>query len=209
MEFLAKTLGVLASISLVPFIILNFLAGIVGGIWLIVMGQWMLAVLALITVFIMPMVFGIILLPTMPLAMLMFYLKEKNKLFWMSVVAWINLTIVQVVMIIWAYIVFVAAILLSGDTNVIPYLLVGYAVATGPIASMAKNEGPDATASHMGAWLVQVSYVILSIFYFLDIVPFALPILLLLAFLIASYLLKVANLYAKAEKEYDTRMGDI
>ena len=197
MKVIGGIFGAIAVILITPFIILNFLAGIIGGIWLLILGEWSLVFFSIIASIILPMIFGIVLLPTLPLAYLMDLFYRKKRIFLMNIFAWINLSFVQIVMIIWTHIVFISMLILSEEVNIIPYFLMGYAVATGPIAYMAKQEGPDATGSYAGVLLVQVSYIIFVVFYFLNILPYALPIIFLLALLMAGFLMGVANIQIK------------
>jgi hypothetical protein len=56
----------------------------------------------------------------------------------------------------------------SAGTNLFPYIFYGYSVATAPFTYMAQHEDEDAIGTWIGLWLIQISYILLGIFNYLD-----------------------------------------
>lgn len=202
MDTLSKTVNGLLAISLVPFVILNFASGIVGGVWLLFLGEWLLVVQVILLSIFVPFAQTILLLPTIPIGMLTIYFFDKSRMFIGGTLAFINMFYVQAIGLGWAILVFLGMLTLANGGS-FPYLLLGYSMAAGPYSYMASKEGPDALGSFVAVWLVQFTYVTLVLFYYLGILPLALPLIVIVTIVIEIWLVKMALMVHEAEQERD------
>lgn len=153
----------LLGLSLATLWIINFFAGIVGGIWLIVLGNIWFVVIAVVITFIMPYAFSLAMLPSLLLAPLITKAVEKENRFFTALLGLLMGGYNNFLLAFWATYVF-GFVVLSNDLPLIPALLFGYAITMGPISSMARGEGPDAgTGTTFGVLFVQISYFILAV----------------------------------------------
>ncbi len=185
-------LGAFVGTSLIPIIVLNFAAGIIGGIWLIILNQWQFLIYGLIASFIMPFVYSIIISPTLLLAPLIVKLHDKGARI-SYVFAWFNMFFTHAVILAWIFSIGSIAIGVAEtySQNFWPYLLFGYSIANSPLKYMAKGEGPNAGAgTHSTLYLAQISYLILVIFFIFNISQLALPFILLITLAIEIYQLR-------------------
>jgi len=68
---------------MVPVMVINYFGGVVGGIWLLFLGQWKLVVFGLVGVALLHFAVSLLLMVSMPLGMLGIYLhKRGNILYW-------------------------------------------------------------------------------------------------------------------------------
>ncbi|HBC29662.1 MAG TPA: hypothetical protein DC024_00235 [Clostridiales bacterium] len=105
-----------------------------------------------------------------------------------------NLLISCVTIVAWVMLAFFFMMMYTDRTGVsmVPLLLYGYSVTTGPFIYMASKESDDSKASKIGVYLAQISYVILAILFFFDAMRLSLPIIIALIILLQIYLLKSA-----------------
>jgi len=74
----------LLSLIAVPIRLMNYFAGIVGGIWLLIIGEWRLVVLGLVALLIMHWVVSILLMVNLPfLALALNWEKKRNPLWYL------------------------------------------------------------------------------------------------------------------------------
>ena len=155
-------------------LVLNLLyifGGIVGGIWLLIVGEWKLLLLTFITSLIIPFVYSIITMPFSYLLMLpVGYFKERKRKMPLIILGSMNLLISCVTIVAWVMLAFFFMMMYTDRTGVsmVPLLLYGYSVTTGPFIYMASKESDDSKASKIGVYLAQISYVILAILFFFD-----------------------------------------
>jgi hypothetical protein len=145
-------LGVISVLSL-PVMLLNFGGGIVGGIWLLILGNWALLGLGLLSMFISSIGLSLALAPG-----LLFsgpgVLALGRKRYVIGCIALLlgNLW-TFVVMTVWCvgsfYVVFRSYY--TGG-SIWPYLLWAYGMATGPWTYMAAREGQDSIGSSLSAF---------------------------------------------------------
>lgn len=204
MEFFSKIINGLVATSLIPFIALNFLGGLVGGVWLLFMGEWRLVGSGILLLIFASFLHSIVLIPTLPLTALFAYLLGKGQKVLAGITAFVSMLYVQAVGLIWTIAIFLVMVSYGQDTHLLPYLLFGYSLATGPYSYMASKEGGDATASHMAVWLVQFAYVLFFLFYYLNILPYALPIILIVTLLVELWLLKLAFMIHELETQHES-----
>jgi len=120
--------------------VLNGVGGIAGAIWLIWLGDWRIVAAGFAALVVSSMLIGFALLPATALALPgMWALDRGRKLLFCFFAAVSNLWMTAV-MIAWC----VAAFVIIGSYahhTLYPYLLWGYAVATGPWVVAAAQEG--------------------------------------------------------------------
>ena len=191
----------LIGISFVPIVALNILGGIGGAIWLLVLGEWKLVLIAVLVSIAFPFAYSVIMLVQVPLSALMHHFKDKNRKLALTI-GFVNMLIGHAVNLVWLVLVFYLALHYSEGQNVIPYLLFGWEVAVSPFQYMATKEPPDNIGTYVAVYLLQISYLILAIFYFLGILPLGLLVIILITLATEVYLLRIVSEELKACSGY-------
>ncbi len=185
-------LATIISLLSIPVTLLNFGGGIIGGIWLAVLGKWGLLGIGVASMFISSFGLGLILMPGMLFAMPGALALERGKYVVGILCLLAGNLWTFVVMTVWSvgcfYVVFNNYY--NGDGSVWPYLLGAYSMATGPWTYMAARGGRDETGSTMGAFGACVGAIaIMGIILFQDhpsivdaAIAFCIPILIVLIF---------------------------
>ncbi|MGB7060734.1 MAG: hypothetical protein WBF13_00090 [Candidatus Zixiibacteriota bacterium] len=168
----------------IPIILLNFLGGIVAGIWLLFLGEWELVLAAFVVALIAPYAYSIITLFQIPLMAVISHAISRNRKHLALTVGFISTLIAHVIILFYVFYVVNIATQISvlNNLNIVALLLLGYGVATGPFSFMASKEGPEAYASFLAVFVSQVSYIICAVAYLLDYSAIALPIISLIVF---------------------------
>ena len=191
-----KVIERIVLVSFIPITFMSIFGGVVGGIWLLTLGEWKLVVLALIVDFAFPFIVApiIFLLITTPMMALVNRLEKENKKTASMIVGWLNLFINHMLYLAWVFIVFVYMLTYATerDHNVIPYLLFGWEVAVGPFQYMASKGSSAEIASQATSYLNEVAYLILFLFYLLNISSLALPVIFLIMFIIEVFIINTA-----------------
>jgi hypothetical protein len=191
-----KIIETIILVSFIPITFMSIFGGVVGGIWLLTLGEWKLVVLALIVDFAFPFIVApiIFLLITAPMMALVNRLEKENKKTASMIAGWLNLFINHILYLAWVFIVFVYMLTYATgrDHNVIPYLLFGWEVAVGPFQYMASKGSSAEIASQATSYLNEVAYLILFLFYLLNISSLALPVIFLIIFIIEVFIINTA-----------------
>lgn len=146
-------IAAIISVLSIPVMLLNFGGGIVGGIWLAIIGNWGLIGLGIISMFVSSFFLGLILAPGLvfnaPAAMAF----QRGKQVIGSLCALLGNLYTFAVMTVWCvgcfYVVFQSY---YRGGSFWPYLLWAYGMATGPWTYMAAREGPDSIGSSLSAF---------------------------------------------------------
>jgi len=153
------------------FFFLNVFAGIIGGVWLLLEGEWRIVIGGFIASLVMPFTFigDILWLPSLGLITLMSKFDDK-KCLWL-ILGFINSIYQSLIFSLWVVPVFF--IFNAGLGNFVEYseslfisipkALLGYSVAVLPIAYMASYDPPDAIGAHSKRFLAQVEYILLFV----------------------------------------------
>jgi hypothetical protein len=132
----------LIAVLVLPLMLLNFLGGIVGAIWLMFLGEWGALGIALIATIFGAMVCGFALMPGMLVtapAMLM-YEKGGAARIASYPLMFVGLLWTFAVMSGWALFWFAYFLKRADASSLVPMLLIAFSVATGPWAYMAQKE---------------------------------------------------------------------
>jgi hypothetical protein len=166
------------SLLVLPIAILNFAGGIIGGIWLAVLGQWSLVGIGLAAAVLSPMLLSLLLMPGMlfaaPAALAMGKWHHVIGILFGAIAAlWTNAVIVA-----WCVVIFIFVIEHFKIGSIWPYLLWAYSVSTCPWTYMASREvlsDPNSTspitaffaclggAAMMGTYLLMTSPTIYAV----------------------------------------------
>lgn len=142
-----------------PIILLNMFGGIVGGIWLAVLGKWELIGIGILLMLISRLMLPILMIPGLPIAGISIYFYEKKSflrhLFGFISQLYTNILIVATC--VFAF--FVCSSFYTGDIGVgyIPYLLWSWVMALGPWQFFASKE-PDNEFSAITLFSASVFY---------------------------------------------------
>jgi len=159
--------NVLKSFAYIPvalFWVLNAFGGLIGGLWLIMVGDWEVVALAFIAAIVYPFVYSILSMITQfPLATLGSFLLKKGWKIVAYPTFYISILITDLIALIWIFWSY-GYVLDSGDsTNIIPFLLVAYSLVVSPYTYMAKGEDPDPVGTNTALIFISISAVIYGI----------------------------------------------
>ena len=175
MRTLIGTIALAAfGIFFLSFLMLNMWGGVVGGVWLAVLGEWLLIVYGVLLIIVMPWAWTIANLPGMWLAGLGFILIERSATSSRSFVALVGFVIAAWgagLDVLWVYFVFVEFSAQIDQESAIPYLLWGYSTTMAPLGFMASKEQPATIGLSLGVLLAALAYGVLVFLYALDCPP--------------------------------------
>ena len=190
----------LATITLFPLIILNAFAGITGLIWLLILGEWKLVLIALVFYFFISWLLSFVLLIPMPFSYLgIHFLKKSN--FLSSLFMFLGLLLTSVITSGWVLLV-LSSVFINAQENglsVVPLLLGGYALAVGPFMKMARGEDKDSVGTYLTVYITQITYIISTLFIIFKLNFLVIPVALLLALIADIYLLRLGHSIQKVE----------
>lgn len=125
-----------------PIVLLNWLGGIVGGVWLLLDGNAHLAILGLLFLFLETMVLSIFLMPGLGLVALGVKLYEKHHRYSGHLLMGLNCVYNVFFILIATYFIFEVVLNNWSIGSIVPVLLLAYTLAAGPWTYMAAHE-PD------------------------------------------------------------------
>jgi hypothetical protein len=147
------------------FVILTCVAGFGGGIWLAVLGHWLLLPAGVLMSVAMPYVYFLASLPKMATIPRLIQQTENEKKVKVAFFGFINAAFDYTLIAVWALLVFGA--LMNRDLDLDPashpFFLWGYAVLMAPLVFMAKKEGSNAIGSISGLTFALLGYAGLAI----------------------------------------------
>jgi|BioPla2DNA2_1021312.scaffolds.fasta_scaffold36180_2 hypothetical protein len=175
---------------------LNYFGGIVGAVWLIFTGEWKYVLFTFLFSLFIPTLYSIVIMPfNFIFGLAIDFFTDKQRKIPVIIIGAISIILNNLIELFWVFLVFLFVI---GRANIVgvsvfPYLLYGYALATGPFNYMASKEPKDSIGTHISVYFIEISYVILSVLFLADGLAFAIPILLIITILFLSFLLKLTS----------------
>jgi hypothetical protein len=170
---------------ILPLFLLNF-AGLVGGAWLLGLGQWKIVVAYGLGSLVATFFLGIFLLPSAGLSALSGVLLQRKWRFLAWILASANIIYCALVIATWCFGMFSEIVSLHEAGPLLPYLLFGYGVTVGPWTYLASNDSD-------GSMLI-VFFAVIGVVAMMVVREFALGVSLLLAFglpLVAGVILQI------------------
>lgn len=150
------------AVLILPIMILNFFAGIVGGVWLAVEGEWSLIGYGLAITVGGAFAASILLLPGIVLAAPAVAATERGNIRIASFFGVLSLLYTYFIMGAWAIFVF---IWFAGETKyTIPCLLWSYSTATATWSYLAQKEASSNEYSAISAFFHQIGCIALMIY---------------------------------------------
>ncbi len=143
----------------VPIILLNVAGGIVGGIWLAILGEWRLIGIGVLLLFTSHWILSILMMPSIPIAVIATYFYERKNplghLFGFISQFYTNILIVCTCVLAF----FICSSFYTGDIDLgyVPYLLWSWGMALGPWQFFASKE-PDNEFSAITLFSASVFY---------------------------------------------------
>jgi len=159
------------SIIVMPLIILNIFSGIVGGIWLAIIGQWKLIIAGLLLSIVMPYIYAIVSLPGIGLSVVAVSAGEKGSKLGVLILSFLSSIYDYALLSVWSLFVLLFFIQRMESGSFIPYLLWAYSTVMAPLGFMASKEPPDSTGTSLGLFFVEICFIVLAILWILSI-PF-------------------------------------
>jgi hypothetical protein len=151
---------------IVFYVLFNFFAGIIGGIWLAILGQWGLIVSGVIYSIFMPWAYTIAMLPGFLFAMPIMYFKGKS-LILEIIFALIASLYSNAIMVGWSFVVFYLFVI-TQEGNPIALFLWGYSTMLAPLSYMASKEDPNNYGASLGLLLAMISFIACAIIWYLQ-----------------------------------------
>jgi len=164
---LAATVGT-ATISIIAtiVIVLNFLSGIVGGIWLAILGHWGSIGIGFGLGIAMPWIWTIASLPAMGLSFVLAFFAEKGSKTFTGILGFLTSIYNNALLALWVIWVFGFFMARADSRSFIPYLLWGYSTMMAPLSYMASKEPPESMGTTLGVFFAQLCYLIWVLFFF-------------------------------------------
>jgi len=138
MSKIAITISVLTA----PLVLLNLLSGLIGGVWLIVLGEWGDALWAIVVSYFSTYLISLILM--IPLAILLPTTFLLNKGFIGKVLSFpfqlLSGISTWLIVGFWGLFVFYTALGAVGNNPAMPYLLIAYGISVGTWGFMSSKE---------------------------------------------------------------------
>jgi len=178
----------------VPIMILNIAGGIVGGIWLAILGEWKLIVIGVLLVFTSHLILSILMMPSLPIAGIAAYFYERKNplghLFGFISQLYTNILIIGTC--VFAF--FICSSFYAGDIgfSYIPYLLWSWGMALGPWQFFASKE-PDNEFSAITLFSASVFYFLFLTSIFIS--PFLGLIIIVIFGVVQLIVLPIFNMY--------------
>jgi len=135
---------------LVPILLLDFLGGIIGFIWLATMGEWGIIIGGIIYMVIGAFVVSLLLIPSLILVAPIAYFAKKENIVGIAFFGLLSVSYVAVIIYFtcaWIFQAYTGSI--PAGNSILPYLLWSYSIATAPWAYMASKEDKEATGTFM------------------------------------------------------------
>ena len=123
-----------------PIMILNALAGIASFIWLLVLGQWPIAVLGALVLALAPLPIGLVLLGGLAFGLPAIALVNKKYYAMAFPFALLAQLYTFAIMTTWSFTVIRYGLHITSNTNYVPMLLGMYSVCIGPWAYLGEKE---------------------------------------------------------------------
>lgn len=146
------------SLATTAIFAINFLSGIVGGIWLLLAGGWALILQGIIMGIIMPYVFSIVSAPTF--LIVPFAEKLKNNKIALAIVLFFASIFNYGPLLLWVNFVFYKFV----SNNQFPFIaliLAGYATVMSPLSYMTSHENEGGLGTTLGLLYAQLCYLFL------------------------------------------------
>lgn len=140
-------MGALFTALAIPFMLLNMLGGIVGGVWLAILGQWAVIGWGVVAMIAAPFGLSIALMPSMIFGAPALWLEKRNQVFVASIFVFLSVLYMHAVIAIWCVAVTYFVDRYHDGSNMIPWLLWAYTVALAPLSYLAQK---DQGTTHAG-----------------------------------------------------------
>ena len=163
--------SVLISIVMTTLLTVNFLAGIVGGVWLAVKGEWGSIGLGIVLAVIMPTTWILASLPSIGLTLLIGLFVDRDSHTFTAIFGFLNSVYEYILIALWVSFVFSLFIGRGSSATHVPYLLWGYSSMMAPLIYMSSKENPEDTATSLGLICAQLFFLILTFFWFFGAYP--------------------------------------
>jgi hypothetical protein len=137
-------MAALILLIVLPLMVLNFLGGMVSGVWLMILGDWGTFFFGLGYMFAGAFILSFFMLPVILLAMPAAAAGQRSAALGFALAMPALLWTYGLVAVSCAYIF--SAVVSQAENVLVPYLLWGYAVALAPWTFMASKEGRDGYA---------------------------------------------------------------
>jgi len=156
----------LSTLLAIPLMLMNFLGGILSGIWLAFIGEFSIIGIGLLVGLFGRFPIYIALMPGFLFPLLIAKLIKRDHHIRLGIILSIPATLFTVmVMVGWCYLVFSSAFTLAAERHPIPILLWSYSVATSPWSYMAFEDERlgkvEASTTYSNTYFISLAYLLM------------------------------------------------
>lgn len=191
---LEKIIGLLT----IPIFFLNMLGGIIGGIWLAILGEWKLIGIGIFLLFTSHWILSLFMLLSMPIAGLAVYFYGKNSLLGALFGFFSQLYTNMLIVATCAFAFWLCSAYYIGDIGLgyVPYLLWSWGMALGPWYFFASKE-PDNEFSAITIFSASVFYFLFLTSLFVS--PYLGAIIIVIFGVVQLIVLPIFNMYVASK----------
>jgi hypothetical protein len=176
------------------FVVLTCIAGFGGGIWLALLGHWLLLPVGILISVAMPYVYFLISLPKMATIPRLLRQMENEKKVKVAFFGFINAIFDYALIAVWGFTVF--GVFLGIDkvtsSDPLPFFLWGFSVLMAPLVFMAKKENSSAIGTFGGLIFALFGYAALTICRCVD-APFKTAALIFIVLVIVFSIIQISR----------------
>jgi len=183
----------------------NYASLLVGGVWLLIIGQWKFAVFGFGWSLLVPFIISIplVIVGIISAGVLNLIGKIGSSVI-MKLGGFLISFSQHLLYLAWTFLVFIVVLNFSEGQNLIPFILFGYELAVGPFVWMASKETPDNYGTFITTFLMQTAYIILGVFFLVGIYFLAIPTIIILTILFDIFSARILAVVLAQDKEFGT-----
>ncbi|HUS71420.1 MAG TPA: hypothetical protein VMY06_00025 [Sedimentisphaerales bacterium] len=155
----------------VPIMILNIFGGIVSGIWLAILGEWVEIIRGIGFIVVSGFLISFVLMPGLLFAGPAVIAMERGKKILGVFLGFLGVLYTYALMTIWCIWIMWLFVSSATESSIIPLLLWSYGVALAPWMWLAQKDqqGGGNEFSMLATFLAQISYIVAMIMFFLNV----------------------------------------
>lgn len=160
-----KALMTLIMALTIPLVALNWLGGIVSGIWLAILGQWGAVISGIIFLLFSSWIIPFALAPSLLLGAPIAYYMERDKISGVIILGGLSSLYTMALITVWCCGILFLFVNGATETSLIPLLIWSFGIATGPWIALSSREGSGDgnNASFIAALLAQIAFVVVAL----------------------------------------------
>ncbi len=152
-------------------LIIEFITGITGGVWLLISGEWLLVIGGALAALFIQHVFALVTLPASILEPRFAKAVAEQRKLEAAIIGFGIGFYLNIIHMLWVVAVFVAFIIRHDTVPVAPLIFCAYAVAMSPLTYYLTEEPEVSIGTRRGIAFTQVEFLVLVILYLIGVSP--------------------------------------